>query len=139
MAPCTSLSSYAGMPSGLILPFAFGIYVRLTGSGLYWYFFIRSSSRIIFSSAFSSYCALSTPSTPVAFFLFCFLCSAIRVCRLTQDISPCTVGKCSAWYLIPFVSCSIGSDLSCPQCFHSGYDCLLTPSLRPLSQVSSLL
>ena len=58
MTPCTSLSSYAGMPSGRNLPFAFGIYVRLTGSGLYWNFFIRSTSRCIFSLAFSSYCTL---------------------------------------------------------------------------------
>ena len=91
----TSLSSYAGMPSGRNLPFAFGIYVRLTGSGLYWNFFIRSTSRCIFSLAFSSYCTLLTPSIPTAFFPLCFRCSAIRLCSLTLCISPCTVAKCS--------------------------------------------
>ena len=36
-------------------------------------------------------------------------------------------------------SCSIASDLSCRQCFPSGIDHLLTPSLPLLSQASSLI
>ena len=53
-----------GSCSGLSLPFAFGMYTRRAGSGLYEP--ANSSSRIVASSCwrFASIMRLSTPSTP---------------------------------------------------------------------------
>ena len=53
-----------GMPSGLSLPFAFGMYTRRAGIGLYEP--ANSSSRIVASSSWrcASIMRLSTPSTP---------------------------------------------------------------------------
>jgi hypothetical protein len=64
MARCTIRSRRLGIPSGRSLPFAFGIYTRRAGSGLYEP--ANSSSRIVVSSCwrFASIMPLSTPSTP---------------------------------------------------------------------------
>ena len=55
----------------------------------------------MFSSAFSSYRSLLTPSTPTAFFRFCFRCSDISVSSFTLCIRFSTRGYFADCSLIP--------------------------------------
>jgi hypothetical protein len=85
IALCTIRSRRHGMPSGLSLPFAFGMYTRRAGSGLYEP--ASNSSRIVDSSCwrFASIMRRSTPSTPGV--RAPLDASVIRAASLSQSLS----------------------------------------------------